>query len=273
MRRFLVGSGSPLDQIQPIDAARHVARLSETGLSRSSIANHISAMRSFVSYAEDLGAVAPGILQTLKSPRVLRPELRRHLSRDEAERLVAGARQIGPPAHAAVSLMLTTGMRVSEVARARWKDLFTDEAGNVGLVVTGKGGKDRIVVVKPTVLRILAEERRRRGAAEDRFQADFTPLIVSRRGLPFSTSGLWKLVKSAARSSGLDKPISPHWLRHTFGTLAAQGGASPFQIQADMGHAQLSTSQRYIHLTFSLANTAARYVDIDINVAPGTRSG
>jgi len=69
----------------------------------------------------------------------------------------------------------------------------------------------------------------------------------SRAKRPYTTRGLHRLVATAAKLAGIDKPVSPHWLRHSFATLAAAGGAPPYQLQADLGHARLETSQRYIH--------------------------
>ncbi len=69
---------------------------------------------------------------------------------------------------------------------------------------------------------------------------------------------------SWARAAGIDKPLSPHWLRHTFGTLTALGGANVFQIQRDMGHAQITTSQRYVHWARGLADSAAHKLPIDL---------
>ena len=75
---------------------------------------------------------------------------------------------------------------------------------------------------------------------------------------------VWRWVRAAAQAAGIDKPLSPHWLRHTFGTLTALGGANVFQIQQDMGHAQITTSQRYVHWARGLADSAAHRLPIEL---------
>ena len=75
---------------------------------------------------------------------------------------------------------------------------------------------------------------------------------------------IWRWVRAAAQEAKLDKPLSPHWLRHTFGTLAALGDASVFAIQESMGHSQITTSQRYIHWARGLSKSAAHRLPIRI---------
>jgi integrase/recombinase XerD len=265
VRRFLRASGKPLKRLGPRDASRYAPALAEEGLSRATIAHHVSAVRSFIRYGQDLGAIRPGVLPLLKRPRVPETHLNRFLRKAEAEDLLAAAADMEASAHLGILLMLTTGVRVAELAQAEWRHLFADEDGNIGLLIYGKGGKERIVAVRPEVWGRLCVDRRRRDLPSALSGTDATPLIVSRRGARYTSSGIWKMVRRVARRSGLDKPVSPHWLRHTFGTLAAYGGASPFQIQLDMGHAQLVTSQRYIHVAFALSDGAARYIDLDLS--------
>ena len=99
---------------------------------------------------------------------------------------------------------------------------------------------------------------------------DSSPLVADRLGTPYSAVGLWKVVKKATRAAGIEKDVSPHWLRHSFGTLAALGGANVFQIQAAMGHAQITTSQRYIHWARGLADSAVHRVDLRLDTTKGT---
>ena len=85
---------------------------------------------------------------------------------------------------------------------------------------------------------------------------DRTSLLAGRANRPYTTTGLHRLVAKAAKLASIDKPVSPHWLRHSFATLAAVGGAPPYQLQANLGHARLETSQRYVHWAKGLADSA-----------------
>jgi integrase/recombinase XerD len=195
--------------------------------------------------------------------------MNRYLMRDEAERLLAAAKGISPQAHLAVAMMLLTGLRVSELAQAEWRHVFKDPQGNIGLLVHGKGGKERIVALRDDLWELIREDRRRRGLTDSLDARDRSPLVADRQGTPNSAVGLWKVVKKATRAAGIEKDVSPHWLRHSFGTLAALGGANVFQIQVAMGHAQITTSQRYIHWARGLADSAVHRVDLRLDTTKG----
>ena len=101
---------------------------------------------------------------------------------------------------------------------------------------------------------LLRDERK--GLATKLDGRDRTPLLAGRANRASSTRTLHRLVAKAAKLAGIDKPVSPHWLRHSFAALAAFGGAPPYQLQADLGHARLETSQRYVHWARGLADSA-----------------
>jgi site-specific recombinase XerD len=103
---------------------------------------------------------------------------------------------------------------------------------------------------------LLRDERKRKGLPTKLDGRDRTPLLAARAKRPYTTRGPHRLVATAAQLAGIDKPVSPHWLRHSFATLAAVGGAPPYQLQADLGHARLETSQRYVHWAKGLADSA-----------------
>jgi site-specific recombinase XerD len=147
-------------------------------------------------------------------------------------------------------------LRVSELASAQWRHLFRDPEGRLGLLVVGKGGKERVIKVRDDLFALLCEERKRKRLPTKLDGRDRSPLLTSRRRMPYTTRGLHKLVAGAAEAAGIDKPVSPHWLRHSFATLAAVGGAPAYQLQADLGHARLETSQRYVHWAKGLAESA-----------------
>src|SRR5437867_2680783 len=149
-----------------------------------------------------------------------------------------------------------TGLRVSELAQAEWRHLFRDPEGRLGLVVVGKGGKERVVKIRHDLFELLCEQRTRMGLPMALDGKDKTPLIANAKGGAYHTRTLHKLVANAAVKAELKKDVSPHWLRHSFATLAALGGAPAFQLQQDLGHSRLETSQRYVHWATGLRDSA-----------------
>jgi integrase/recombinase XerD len=253
-----------LDQLPdkgPIGPEQIAAYLdSLSGLAPATRAHHISAVKSYLRFGQRQGAVATSILDYLVRPRVTVTSFNRYLTLEELVRLIAAARELGPRAYAAVMLMAGTGVRVEEAATTVWRDLFRDPQGRLGLRVLGKGSKERVVAIREEdVFAALVALH-----GSDKLDArDTTPLLPSRLGRAYTTRGLRKLIVTAGELAKLDKHVSPHWLRHTHGTLAAlgpngdgRGGASAFAIQASLGHARLETSQRYVHWARGLEETS-----------------
>jgi integrase/recombinase XerD len=131
--------------------------------------------------------------------------------------------------------------------------------------VVGKGGRERVIAIRPDLWKLLVADRERRGLSPELAATDTSPLVADARGTVASPMSIWRWVRASARAAGLDKPLSPHWLRHTFGTLTAYGGANVFQIQQAMGHSRIETSQRYIHWTRGLADSAALKLPINLS--------
>ena len=103
---------------------------------------------------------------------------------------------------------------------------------------------------------MLRDERKRKGLPTKLDGRDWTPLLADRANRPYTTTGLHRLVGTATKLAGIGKPVSPHWLWHSFAALAAVGGAPPYQLQTDLGHARLETSQPYVHWAKGLAGSA-----------------
>lgn len=221
----------------------------------ASRAHHISAVRSFLSHAKKMGVLDSSPIDLLVRPHVAITSYNRFLTTSELRRLVAAAKSLSPEHHAIVLLLAGCGLRIDEARRVTWRDLFRDPDGRLGLRVLGKGGKERIVKVRADIFASLAALH----GDSDMDGRDTTPLI-HRHGRPIPVRTLYQMVTSAVRAAKIDKPASPHWLRHTNATLAAAGGASAFAIQASLGHASLETSARYVHIARGLTDTACDYL-------------
>jgi len=246
VRRFLDRLGEKLIEE---DVAEYLDSLGD--LAPASRAHHISAVRSFLKFAQGQGAIDRSPVDLLVRPRVTVTSLQRYLDEGELKQLVAAAKKLSPRHHAVVMLLAGTGIRVGEASGASWRDLFRDPDGRLGLRVLGKASKERVVKIRDDVFQALAALH---GA--DKLDArDTRPLLPSSPTRSYSQQGLWKLISEAVVVAGIDKPASPHWLRHTHATLAAHGGASAFEVRDALGHARLETSQRYVAAARGLEKT------------------
>jgi integrase/recombinase XerD len=131
------------------------------------------------------------------------------------------------------------GLRISEVLALSWADVLPRDQGRVQLSITGKGGKVRQVLLPEIVSRSLLSLR---GDA-----AANGPVFVSRKGGRLSERTVNDMIKRAAKAAGINEDVSPHWLRHARGSHAIERGASLPEVQATLGHGNISTTSGYLH--------------------------
>ncbi len=265
VERFLAHAGKTVEEVTVQDALNYVGTLADSGLARASVAHHITAVRSFLRHCQALGLVPQSPLDALRRPRVAITSMNRYLTAEECRSLLVGARLVSPQAHAAVAVFLGTGLRVAELAGAQWRHLFRDPRGSLGLLVVGKGGKERVIAMRSDLMRVLEGERERRRLPAELSARDTSPLVADRQGTAPSPMTIWRWVRASSHAAGIDKPLSPHWLRHSFGTLTALGGASVFSIMEAMGHVKIETSQRYVHWVRGLADSAVHKLGISLS--------
>lgn len=174
--------------------------------------------------------------------------LPRVLSRDEVLRLLAAPRGTEPLAlrdRAVLELMYACGLRVSEVVGLTLTDVDLEEGM---LRARGKGRKERIVPVGRHALAALAAYNAR-GRPALVGLAPESCLFVNSRGRGLTRQGLYKIIQGHASTAGLGARMAPHTLRHTFATHLLAGGCDLRSLQELLGHADLSTTQIYTHLS------------------------
>ncbi len=228
------------------DVIEHLAALAQTGLSGKSRARHLSALKGFHRFLEDERLAPHDPTEDVDTPKrglslpvyLTLPEVEAMLAAID-EKTAAGRRD-----RAMIELLYATGLRVSEIIKLKLADLNLRDGY---LVAFGKGRKERLVPVGRAALeKVAAYLEHGRGLL---LKGRSSPaLFVTPRGGPFSRMGFWKVVKKHATAAGIDKPISPHKLRHTFATHLVQRGADLRAVQAMLGHADLSTTQIYTHV-------------------------
>ena len=250
-RRDLTALGAYLDK--PLAEARveeletYTAQLRADGLSAATIARRTAAARSFYRHQQLLGARDDNPAAAVRLPRRAKP-LPKTLSPSEAERLIEAAAGTQPRAlrdQALVELLYGAGLRVSEAVGLEKAGLDLDDR----LVrVIGKGGKERVVPIG----RHAAESLRRYLARGRPFlDARRRPeLFLNARGGGLTRAGAFLILRRLAEKAGLDpRRVHPHLLRHSFATHLLEGGADLRSVQEMLGHADLSTTELYTHVT------------------------
>ncbi len=169
--------------------------------------------------------------------------------------------------HCLLFLMMRTGIRRSEAAGILMGD-FEHREGHATLTIRGKGNKKRIAKISPEVLRCCREWMAASGRKPTPRTALFVALKKTRKGYavasetPLTADSIWKIVLKRVREAELEAHITPHSLRHTFVTLALDGGAPLHKVQYAAGHADPRTTERYHRQKENLDDNAVDYVRI-----------
>lgn len=237
-----------LDDPERIDALvlrRYAAGLSRDGLDPRSVQRHLSALRRYFRYLVDSGRLRCSPTDGLKAPRARR-KLPRTLDPDQVAQLleIEGDAPLDLRDRALLELCYSSGLRVSELADARWHQLDPAE----GLIrVIGKGNKERIVPVGRHALAALARWR----ACAATLPVDASGhIFTTLKGRALGVRAIQKRITQRARSQGLDCHVHPHQLRHSFASHILESSGDLRAVQELLGHAHLSTTQIYTHLDF-----------------------
>lgn len=216
--------------------------------SAATIARMITSLRQFHQFLRQERYTDHNPMQHIEMPKKAQ-RLPDTLSLSEVEQLIEAPDTneiLGIRDRAILEVLYATGLRVSELVNLELKDLHL----SMGLLQTiGKGDKERIVPLGDLAIdwitRYLEESRPFLTAK----QPDETHLFVNRQGTGLSRQGIWKNLKILVREAGIHKNVTPHTLRHSFATHLLENGADLRTVQELLGHADISTTQIYTHIS------------------------
>ncbi|WP_249871922.1 site-specific tyrosine recombinase XerD [Oceanobacillus saliphilus] len=234
------------DKVTRKDIMGFLYILKDEGKSTSTITRHVSSIRAFHHFLirEQIATSDASLhIETPKKERKL-PET---LSQAEVEKLlhIQENTTLAIRNKAMLELLYATGLRVTELITLKVSDLHL----TMGFVQCfGKGSKERIVplgdVAKNAMENYLEVSRPKLVKNKQE-----TALFVNHHGRPLSRQGFWKILKALAIDAGINKTITPHTLRHSFATHLLENGADLRVVQEMLGHADISTTQIYTHVT------------------------
>jgi integrase/recombinase XerD len=244
---FGVWLGGPVSRATTDDLDRYLAELRAAGLSSATIARRIAALRSFYRHQLLLGSRADNPAAELELPK-RRPKLPRTLSPGEAERLIDAARGTTPRAlrdHALVELLYGAGLRVGEAVSLTKADV---DLQSRFVRCIGKGNKERVVPIGRAAVEALRRYLSRgRPFLDVRHRPE---LFLNARGGALTRAGAFLILRRLAAKAGLEpERVHPHLLRHSFATHLLEGGADLRSVQEMLGHADLSTTEIYTHVS------------------------
>lgn len=240
--------GAPLAKVDPQQVRRMVARLHAGGLSGKTLALTLSAWRGLYHWLVRHKGFAANPAQGVRAPKSPRT-LPKVLSVEQMQRLLDAPQAQTPEAardHAMFELLYSSGLRLAELVALDVDDGRLD-LRQAEVTVTGKGSKTRTVPVGARAREALGAWLRQRALLAAPAER---ALFVGARGKRISPGTVQVRLRAWARARGLDAPVHPHLLRHSFATHVLQSSQDLRAVQEMLGHASIATTQVYTHLDF-----------------------
>lgn len=259
--RFRRFCANPLAAVRLTDLAAYAEQLGQGSLAPSSQNRALTAIKSLFSFAHRTGYLTFNPGAALRTRPARDALAQRILTEQEVARMIEAA----TPGRDRVLLRLlyASGVRVSEAAALEWRDI--EPRGAAGQIsVFGKGGRTRQVLLGESAWSALWSLR---PAEADSLRG---PVFRSQRGGALDVSQIRRIVYAAARRAGLERAVSPHWMRHAHASHALDRGAPIHLVQQTLGHATIATTGRYLHAR--PADSSSRYLEDSAEVA-GTGRG
>jgi len=226
------------------DVLKYLTHLQKSGFASATSARALIAIKIYLRFLHREGSVQQDISVRLNTPKLWQtlPEI---LTSSEIDALLSAPdtnTKQGIRDKAILELLYATGIRVSELVGLALYDIDDDQ-----IRVFGKGSKERIVPIGKRALQAIDEYL---SAVRDYFDSESEKhLFLSMKGKPLDRTNVWKLVKGYAKKAGIQKNIFPHLLRHSFASHLLDGGADLRIIQDMLGHAHISSTDRYTHVS------------------------
>lgn len=237
-----------LNKWTPLELSRHLTEFQ--GLEATSRARKITVIRNFLKWAHKEGHLKADLSAILKTPRYNR-KLPHFLSVDEALQ-VWKTSQRSPftvREQCLFAMLYGGGLRVGEAATLQWRHV---NWGQSQVLVKGKGSKERVVPLLKETTKLLEQLK---DVAENlclkagvKFSVNI-PLFLNQKAQGLTTRTLYRLIAELGTAAGLERPLHPHMLRHSYATHLLESGAHLRGIQELLGHSSLQTTQRYTHVT------------------------
>jgi len=249
LKNFLQKNNLSENAVSSQDLQKYVEELCDVGYASTSIQRCISAVRGYFRFLCDEGILQTDPTQNLETPKKSRylPDV---LCQEDVELLLEAAFEDGRKAalrdRAILELLYSTGMRVSECVGVTTEQFL---ANNEYMFVRGKGSKERIVpvgeIAREWVLRYMNEER----PIFVKTASENFLFLNQKFGKPLTRRAIWDIITQAAIKANISAHISPHTMRHSFATHLLEGGCDLRIVQEFLGHANITTTEIYTHVS------------------------
>lgn len=238
------------ETIQTVELRRFLVHRLDEKVAARTLARHVVSLRRFFLFLFNERYIPSNPAELLDVPSV-HAALPKFLSEDEVDALLDAPDDATPEGirdRAMLEVLYATGLRVTELVTLPVTALHVDSGY---ILVRGKGSKERIVPLGESAIDalIIYMQAARSALLTSAQLAKHESLFLTRRGGPMTRQAFWKNLGRYALKAGISRSVSPHQLRHSFATHLLRHGADLRALQAMLGHADISTTQIYTHVT------------------------
>lgn len=225
-----------------------LATLKAQAMANNSVIRMVSSLRKFYRFLLETEQITIDPMQQVDSPKK-QQHLPQVLSQAEVKRLLAvpdTTTALGIRDRTILEVLYATGLRVSELTHLKLAELHL----SLGLIQTlGKGDKERLIPIGDVAIEWIKRYLETSRPTFLKAGQSEPILFLNHYGWPFTRQGIWKNLKQMVRAAGIEKDITPHTLRHSFATHLLENGADLRVVQELLGHADISTTQIYTHVS------------------------
>ena len=244
LKHFQAHFDRPLERATPRDVRAWMGQLKKQGCKNETISRKLSSLRQYYRFLLKEGTIEKDPLVFIESPK-REKRLPVFLTQEEVNQLIEATASKaydiqGKRDYCIISILYRTGLRNSELVNLRLGDIQNTESG-ISLRVFGKGSKERIVPLSRKAQDTLTMWKMARP------NTDHDYIFTTARGKKTYPRYIQRRLKAMVKKAGIDKPITPHKLRHTFATHLLHKGEDIRNIQELLGHASIATTQIYTH--------------------------
>lgn len=235
-----------LSKVTTDDIKLNLSQIRENKQKTTSFARYLSSLRGFFNYLEANNYIFENPMDKIEGPKLKR-DIPTVLSLEEVDRILSSTDEtlLGIRDRSMLETLYSSGLRISELINLKLTDIYLTEEV---IRVFGKGSKERIVPIGSSAIKWLT-----------RYLSDVRPILMksnsynilylNSRGKKLSRMGVWKIIHNYVVRANIKKNVHPHTFRHTFATHLLEGGADLRAVQEMLGHADISTTQIYTHIS------------------------
>lgn len=263
LERFISQMGKPCNEVTLSDIIAYQQSIDH--LAPTTQKRMLTTIRSWFNFlSAQPGYLIANPMAVFENPRTIESDEIEHvMTKEDVEKIRNVLRFRNFRNYVVVSLLCSTGIRLTELLTSTWDDVSQDMNGHIGLTVLGKGKRRRTVKLTPQLFSLIVEYRTLEGLDCEIGSGDDTPLFVNRRGESLTSRYVEQFVSDAGKLAGLSYSVHPHLFRHFNATMALYKGANIHVVQRSLGHKSIATTNRYLYSLNKLSETTGDYVELD----------